>query len=55
MKYGMIDVLRQQYPIALVCRVFNVSESGFHAWNTRLPCEREQKDTRLAIEILAAH
>ena len=55
MKYGMIDTLRQQYPIALMCRVLNVSESGFHAWSTRPSCERKQNNTRLAIEILAAH
>ncbi len=55
MKYGMIDMLRQQYPITLMCRVLDVSESGFHAWDTRLPCERKKQDTRLEIEILAAH
>lgn len=55
MRYGMIDTLRQQYPVALMCRVLDVSESGFHAWNIRPPCEREQKNARLAIEILAAH
>ncbi|AKH38482.1 hypothetical protein BCL69_10392 [Nitrosomonas communis] len=38
-----------------MCRVLDVSESGFHAWNTRPPCEREQKNARLVIEILAAH
>ncbi len=54
MRYGMIDTLRQQYPVALMCRVLDVSESGFHAWNIRPPCEREQKNARLVIEILAA-
>ncbi|WP_074907240.1 IS3 family transposase [Nitrosomonas communis] len=51
----MIDTLRQQYPVALMCRVLEVSESGFPAWNIRPPCEREQKNARLVIEILAAH
>ncbi|SDX10158.1 IS3 family transposase [Nitrosomonas communis] len=50
----MIDTLRQQYLVALMCRVLDVSESGFHAWNIRPPCEREQKNARLVIEILAA-
>ncbi|SFN09826.1 DDE-type integrase/transposase/recombinase [Nitrosomonas communis] len=31
------------------------SESGFPAWNIRSPCEREQKNARLVIKILAAH
>ena len=55
MKYGKIDTLRQQYPVALMCRVLDVSESGFHAWNTRPPCERKKENARLEIEILAAH
>jgi putative transposase len=54
-KYGMIDLLRQQYPVALMCRVLDVSESGFHAWNTRPPCERKKENTRLEVEIPAAH
>ena len=51
----MIDTLRQQYPVALMCRVLDVSESGFHASIIRPPCEREQKNAWLVIEILAAH
>jgi putative transposase len=51
----MINTLRQQCPVALMCRVLDVPESGFHAWNIRPPGEREQKNARLAIEILAAH
>ncbi|SFI22967.1 putative transposase [Nitrosomonas sp. Nm34] len=37
------------------CRVVDVSENGFHAWHTRPPCERAQKNARLVIEILAVH
>ncbi|WP_176969799.1 hypothetical protein [Nitrosomonas sp. Nm33] len=51
----MIDTLRQLYPIALMCRVLDVSESGFHAWNTRSPCKHEWENTRSETEILAAH
>lgn len=29
--------------------------SGVHAWRIRPPCERERKNARLEIEILAAH
>ncbi|MBA3754724.1 MAG: IS3 family transposase [Nitrosomonas sp.] len=41
MRYGLIESMRRSYPVALMYRVFNVSESGFHAW--------------LEVEILAAH
>ena len=29
MKYGRIDELRQTYPVAAMCRVLDVSETGF--------------------------
>ena len=35
MKYGQIDTLRQQFPVAVMCRVLDVSESGYHAWRKR--------------------
>ena len=47
--------MQQTYPVALMCRVLNVSKSGFHAWRIRPPCERERENVRLEIEILAAH
>ena len=49
----LISSMRQTYPIALMCRVLNVSESGFHAWRIRPPCGQERENTRLEIEILA--
>ena len=55
MKYGLIESMRQAYPIASMCRVFGVSESGFYAWRIRAPSKREQENVRLEIEIKAAH
>ena len=55
MRYGLIESMRRGYPVALMCRVLNVSESGFHAQRTRPLCKRKQENTRLEIEILAAH
>jgi len=54
-RYGRIDELRQAYPIAAMCRVLNVSESGYHAWRKRPPSKRAQANARLEIEIKAAH
>ena len=31
MKYERIEQLRHQYPTAVLCRVIDVSESGYHA------------------------
>ena len=55
MRYGRIDELRQAYPIAAMCRVLDVSESGYHAWRNRPPSMRAQANARLEIEIKAAH
>lgn len=55
MKYERIDELRQEYPVAAMCRVLDVSESGYHAWRKRLPSPRAQENARLEIEIRAAH
>ncbi len=55
MRYGLIELMRRSYPNALMCRVLDVSESGFHAQRTRPLCKRRRENTRLKIEIQAAH
>jgi putative transposase len=55
MKYGRIEALRQHYPVVVICRVFEVSESGYHAWRDRPPSRRAQENARLEVEIRAAH
>jgi putative transposase len=54
-KYGQIESMRQQYPVASMCRVLDVSESGYHAWRTRAPSARAQEENRLEVAISAAH
>ena len=55
MKYGRMEALRQHYPVAVMSRVFEVSESGFYAWWDRPLSLRAQESARLEIEIRAAH
>lgn len=55
MKYGRIHEQRQQYPVAAMCRILGVSESGYHAWRKRPPSPRAQENARLEVEIKAAH
>ncbi len=54
-RYGLIESMRRSYPIALMCRVLNVSENGFHVQRTRPLCNRKRENIRLEVEMLAAH
>jgi transposase InsO family protein len=50
-----MKTMRLEYPIAILCRVFGVSRSGFYAWLTGKPSLRKQEDERLKIAIRAVH
>jgi transposase InsO family protein len=50
-----MTTLRTQYPLTILCRVLDVSRSGYHAWRTRRPSKRAQENARLAVAIQAAH
>jgi len=43
------------YPIATMCRLLDVSPSGYYAWTKRRPSRRARTDTVLIAEIRAAH
>lgn len=51
----MMKDMRLQYPVLLMSRVLNVSISGYYAWANRPPSKWAQEETRLEIEIRAAH
>ena len=50
-----MSTLRPQYPLRLLCRVLDVSRSGYYAWRTRCPSKRAQENARLEVAIQAAH
>lgn len=53
MKYGVIEQMRQDYPVPPMCRLPGVSTSGYYAWRKRPPSSRAQQEPRLEAEILA--
>lgn len=52
MKYQFIAKHRQDYPISIMCRVLEVSVSGYYAWLKRAPSRRSQEDARLGERIV---
>lgn len=55
MKYDRIEAMRQDYPIAVLCRVFELGASSYYAWRRRAESPRARENARLEIEIAAAH
>jgi putative transposase len=51
----VIRQLQSDYPLAVLCRVLDVSISGYHAWLTRQPSKRAQSRERLRVAAQAAH
>jgi len=43
------------YTVAMLCRVLEVSESGYYAWRKRAPSQRRQSDVLLGDRIEALH
>lgn len=55
MRYGCIERHRGEFPVVLMCRVLQVTRSGFYAWRTREPSARARQDQRLRIEVRVIH
>ena len=55
MRYARIEELRQHHPVATMCRILEVSESGYLAWRQHPPSARRQENLRLETEVKAAH
>lgn len=55
MKYEFMAVHRTEFSIRVMCRVLNVSASGYYAWVDRSPSRRQQDDDRLVEHIQTCH
>lgn len=55
MRFSFIEAKEAEFPVAVMCRVLQVSRSGFYAWLGRPPSARALEDQRLLVDIRAAH
>jgi len=55
MRFAFIAAEKACYPVALMCRVLQVSRSGYYAWCQRPPAPRTLEDQTLALEVAAIY
>jgi putative transposase len=53
--YRFIDAEKATYPVSMLCRVLNVSRSGYHAWKDRPPSNRARENAALTERIREIH
>jgi putative transposase len=51
----LIAAEKTNYPVAVMCRVLNVSQTGFHNWERRAPSDRALTDAWLTERIKQFH
>ena len=53
--FGFIAAKKAEHSVKTMCRVLEVSRSGFHAWARREPSPRALEDVRLTERIREIH
>jgi transposase InsO family protein len=54
-KFAFIAVEKASAPVAALCKVLEVSRSGYYAWERRVPSARSREDAKLRVHIAAIH
>ena len=55
MIFRFVEAHRRQYPVRVMCRVLEVSTSGYYAWRSRPESRRSQANRALMEQLRAAH
>ncbi len=55
MRFAFIQARKAQFPVSAMCRILEVSNSGFFAWCSRPESARARDDRRLKVQIRASH
>src|SRR2546427_3942919 len=51
MKYQFIEQHKHEFPVVVMCRVLEVSESGYYAWRKRPACQHQREDAHITQKI----
>jgi putative transposase len=54
-KYAWIDEHSDSYPVARLCRLFQVSRSGYLRWQARPPSDRAMANAVLDAQVATIH
>jgi len=54
-RYACIQRHQGEFEVSLMCRVLEVTRSGFYAWRKSKPSTRARTDVRLRVEVRAIH
>jgi transposase InsO family protein len=54
-KFAFIAAEKAWAPVVVLCKVLEVSRSGFYAWERRVPSARSREDAKLRVHIAAIH
>ena len=55
MKFAFISAEKANFSVSVMCKLLDVSRSGFYAWDERGPSASEIADEQLAVRIAAIH
>jgi transposase InsO family protein len=53
-RFAFIDAQKARYPVTKLCKILDVSESGYHAWRRREPSKRAAENARITAHIKAS-
>jgi putative transposase len=54
-RFEFIEAEKANFPVTVLCRVLEVSCSGFYRWLRAQPSERQTNNDRLKLEIKSIH